>query len=366
MAQRTGRLFLGCRVTETDAGRGDPSSEGLPHSLPALDGLALVTGATGFVGAAVAAAAVSAGASVRVLARPGGDRRNLAGLPVAVAEGDLNDPGSVGRALADCRYLFHVAADYRLWVRDERPMLQANVVGTRTVMELALAAGVERIVHTSSVATLGHRADLAPADETSRPTLADMVGAYKRSKFLAEEEVSRLVAERGLPAVIASPAAPVGPGDLKPTPTGRMILEAASGRAPAYVDTGLNIVHVEDVARGHLLALARGRIGERYVLGGDNLSLREVLSVVAEVAGRRPPRLRLPIGGLMPVAAVAEALAGVTGRTPFLTRDELRMARHRMFFSSMKAERELGYTHRPAREAIVDAVAWYRANGFLR
>ncbi len=283
-----------------------------------------------------------------------------------VAEGDLGDRASLERALEGCRFLFHVAADYRLWVRDEGPMLRANVEGTRSLMELALAAGVERIVYTSSVAVLGHPADGTSADEATPATLADMIGPYKRSKFLAEVEVRRLVAERGLPAVIASPAAPVGPGDLKPTPTGRMILEAARGRAPGYVDSGLNIVHVEDVARGHLLALAHGRIGERYVLGGDNLSLREVLSLVAETAGRRAPRFRLPIGGLMPVAAAAEALAGVTGRTPFLTRDELRMARHRMFFSSAKAERELGYTHRPAREAVADAVAWYRANGFLR
>jgi dihydroflavonol-4-reductase len=350
-------------VTEAAQDHGDRSSGA---AVPALDGLALVTGATGFVGAAVAAAVAAAGASVRVLARPGSDRRNLEGLPVVVAEGDLGDPASLGRALAGCRYLFHVAADYRLWVPDERPMLRANVEGTRSIMELALAAGVERILHTSSVAALGHRTDGAPADETAQATVADMVGAYKRSKLLAEEEVRRLVAEQGLPAVIASPAAPMGPGDRKPTPTGRMIIEAAAGRAPAYVDTGLNIVHVHDVAKGHVLALARGRIGERYVLGGDNLSLREVLSLVAVAAGRRPPLFRLPIGGLMPAAAVAEALASVTGRTPFLTRDELRMARTRMFFTSAKAERELGYTHRPAREAIADAVAWYRANGFLR
>ncbi len=352
-------------MTEAAPVPGVPPSEGVPSSVPALDGLALVTGATGFVGAAVAAEVAAAGASVRVLARPGSDRRNLAGLPVAVAEGDLGDPASLERALAGCRFLFHVAADYRLWVQDERPMLRANVEGTRSLMELALAAGVERIVYTSSVAVLGHPADGTPADETTASTLADMVGPYKRSKFLAEAEVRRLVAERGLPAVIASPAAPVGPGDLKPTPTGRMILAAASGRAPGYVDTRPQ--HRPCRGCGEGPSAGAGPRADRRALRPRRRQSQPARCLVGcgLAAGRRPPRLRLPIGGLMPVAAVAEALAGITGGTPFVTRDELRMARHRMFFSSAKAERELGYTHRPAREAIVDAVAWYRANGFL-
>ena len=343
------------------------SMAGEPLTEPVeIEGRTLVTGGTGFVGAAVAAALARAGAQVRVLARASSDRRNLDGLPVEVVTGDLRDKELLERAVAGCRYLFHVAADYRLWVPDPQAMLAANVEGTRAVMEAALAAGVERVVHTSSVATLGHEPDDRPADEATPSSLDDMVGPYKRSKFLAEAEVRRLVAERGLPAVIVNPSAPIGPGDRKPTPTGRMVVEAAAGRAPAYIDTGLNVVHVGDVARGHLLALTRGRIGERYILGGDNLTLAEILSLCARAGGKAPPKIRLPIGAMVPVAVAAEAFARLTGKTPLVTRDELAMARTRMFFSSAKAERELGYTHRPAAEAVRDAVAWFRANGHLR
>src|SRR5229473_3592945 len=272
-------------------------------SLP--PGLCLVTGATGFVGSAVARALLGAGHEVRVLARPASDRRNLADLPVEVAEGSMEDAPSLARAVAGCRYLFHVAADYRLWVPDPAPMFRANVEGTRILMRAALDAGVERVVYTSSVATLG----LVPegsADEETPSNLEDMIGPYKRSKFQAEEVVRNLVVRRRLPAVIVNPSTPVGPRDLKPTPTGRLILEAASGRMPAFVDTGLNLVHVEDVAAGHLLAAERGRIGERYILGGENLSLAAILAEVASLSGRRPPRLRLPLRPLMPVAWVAE------------------------------------------------------------
>ena len=326
----------------------------------------LVTGATGFVGTAVARQLVARGEAVRVLARPGSDRRNIADLDVEVAEGDLCDRASLERALTGCRALFHVAADYRLWVPRPDQIYEANVAGTRRLMEAAAEAGVERIVYTSSVATLGLSPDGTPADEDTPVTLADMIGHYKRSKFLAEEEVKALVREAGLPAVIVNPSTPVGPRDIKPTPTGRMIVQAAAGKMPAFVDTGLNVVHVDDVAAGHLLAYERGEVGERYVLGGENLALREILGEIARVCGRRPPRLRIPHDIVLPVAYAAEAWARLAGGgEPFVTVDGVRMARKRMFFSSAKAERQLGYRARPAAEALRDAIDWFRAAGAL-
>lgn len=322
----------------------------------------LVTGATGFVGSAVARALLARGHAVRVLARPRSDRRNLAGLAVEVAEGDLTDPDSLARAVSGCRHVFHVAADYRLWVPDPAAMMRANVEGTRALLRAAGAAGVERIVHTSSVAALGLTRDGTPADETTPVTEDALIGPYKRSKYLAEQAVLEM-ARGGLPVVIVNPSTPVGPRDIKPTPTGRLIADAASGRMPAYLDTGLNVVHVDDVAEGHLLALERGRIGERYILGGENLPLAALLALVAEMAGRRPPLLRLNEAVLWPVALVSEGLARVAGIEPLVTRDHLRMARKKMFFSSAKAEAELGYRHRPAREAVAEAVAWFRAHG---
>jgi dihydroflavonol-4-reductase len=333
--------------------------------MPLTPGLALVTGATGFVGAAVARALLAAGHEVRVLARPSSDRRNLAGLDVAVAEGSLEDAASLGRAVAGCRYLFHVAADYRLWVPDPAAMFRANVDGTRELMLAALGAGVERIVYTSSVATLGLIKD-GIADEAAPSGEADMIGPYKRSKFLAEQVVSELVAGRGLPAVIVNPSTPVGPGDLKPTPTGRIVVEAAKGKMPGYVDTGLNIVHVDDVAAGQLLAAERGRVGERYILGGDNLSLVDILGEVARAVGRRPPALKIPYAVVLPIAAGAEMMARITGREPFTTLDGVRMSRKKMYFSSAKAMRELGYAPRPAKDAIADAIVWFEANGYLQ
>ncbi|MEE8187841.1 MAG: hopanoid-associated sugar epimerase [Kiloniellales bacterium] len=326
----------------------------------------LVTGATGFVGSAVARALLARGEAVRVLARPGGDRRNLAGLSVELAEGDLHDRASLERACHGCDALYHVAADYRFWVPKPEEIYEANVGGTRRLMEAASAAGVARIVYTSSVATLGLNPDGSPADEETPSGLSHMIGHYKRSKFLAEEEVKRLVREQGLPAVIVNPSTPIGPRDIKPTPTGRLIVEAASGRIPAFVDTGLNIVHVDDVAAGHLLAFERGRLGERYLLGGQNMALREILAEVARLCGRRPPRLRLPHGLVLPVAYAAEAWARLSrGGEPFVTLDGLRMARKRMFFSSAKAESELGYKSRPPQEALGDAVHWFREAGYL-
>jgi dihydroflavonol-4-reductase len=325
---------------------------------------ALVTGGTGFVGSAVIRALLTAGASVVALVRANGDRRNLDGLPVDLREGRLEDAASLERALAGCTALFHVAADYRIWVPDPAAMHRVNVEGTSDLMRAALRAGVRRVVYTSSVATLGLRADGQPADEATPVALADMIGPYKRSKFLAEEEVRRLVTEAGLPAVIVNPSTPIGPRDIKPTPTGRIIVEAASGRMPAYVDTGLNLVHVDDVAAGHLLAFGRGRIGERYVLGGEDLGLAEMLAVIAELCGRRKPLVRLPRAAIYPIAIAAEAVARLTGREPFVTLDALRMAKKKMFFSSAKARRDLGYQTRPARQALHDALVWFRAAGY--
>jgi dihydroflavonol-4-reductase len=320
----------------------------------------LVTGASGFVGAAVVRALLAQGRQVRVLLRPSSDRRNIAGLAVETRLGALEDAASLAEAVAGCGALFHVAADYRLWVRDPAPMYAANVEGTRRLMQAALRAGVERIVYTSSVATLGIRSDGGSADETTPSTLADMIGPYKRSKFLAEEAVTDMVRRDRLPAVIVNPSTPIGPRDVKPTPTGRMIVEAASGKMPAYVDTGLNLVHVDDVAEGHLLAERQGRLGERYILGGENLTLAEILGRIAALVGRKPPTIRIPIPAIFPIAAMAELAGRITGKEPFVTFDGLRMARKKMFFSSAKAERELGYRARPAEQGLADAVAWFR------
>ncbi len=323
-------------------------------------GPTLLTGATGFVGSAVLRVLLARGHDVRALVRPGSDRRNLDGLAVQPVEGDLTDPASLARAMAGCRYLLHVAADYRIWVPDPAAMLRANVDGTRALMLAALDAGVERVVYCSSVAALGLTKDGTAAGETTPVSEESVVGIYKKSKFRAGLAVLDLVRTHGLAAVIVNPAAPVGPRDIKPTPTGKMIADAAAGRMPAYVDTGLCVVHVDDVAEGHLLALEHGRIGEQYILGGENLTLRALLELVAQEAGRRPPRVRLSPGLLWPLALGCEAAARLTGVAPLVTRDHLRMARKTMFFSSAKAIAELGYRPRPAREAVRDAVAWFR------
>jgi dihydroflavonol-4-reductase len=323
----------------------------------------LVTGATGFVGSAVARALAARGHRVRALVRPTSDRRNLDGLDVEAVTGDLTDTASLAAAVQGCRYVFHVAADYRIWVPDAEAMLRANEGGTRNVMLAALGAGVERVVYCSSVAALGLNADATPADEDTPVSEASVVGIYKKSKYRAEQAVLRLVRERGLPAVVVNPSAPVGPRDIKPTPTGKMIADAVTGRMPAYVDTGLNIVHVDDVAAGHVLALERGRIGERYILGCENLSLAELLALVDQATGQPTRRARLPRELLWPLAVGCESWAKLAGGNPLVTRDHLRMAGKKMFFSSAKAMSELGYTPRPARLAVADAVAWFRAQG---
>lgn len=310
-------------------------------------------------------ALLNRGRAVRVLVRPESNRRNIVGLDVEVVTGDLTKRASLVRAMRGCVALYHVAADYRLWVPRPEEMYEANEAGTRRIMEAALEAGIEQIVYTSSVATLGLRADGRPADEDTPSSLKDMIGHYKRSKFLAEQEVKKLIREEGLRAVIVNPSTPVGPRDVKPTPTGRLIVNALAGKMPAYVDTGLNIVHVDDVAEGHVLAMERGRIGQRYILGGENLTLSEILERLATIGGRKPPRIRLPHGLVMPLAHVSEAWARLTGaKNPMLTKDGVKMARKHMFFTSRKAMEELDYRPRPAIEALRDAARWFRENNY--
>jgi dihydroflavonol-4-reductase len=323
----------------------------------------LVTGASGFLGSAIAAALRVGGHDIRVLARPSSPRTNLNPADTLCA-GDLRDRASLAAALKGVRYLFHAAADYRLWARDPEEIARNNLEGTRLIMEEALSAGVERIVYTSSVATL-KLIEGASATEDGPLAEGEGIGAYKRSKVVAERLVEAMVQRDGLPAVIVNPSTPIGPRDVRPTPTGRIIVEAASGRMPAFVETGLNLAHVDDVAAGHLAALDRGRIGERYILGGDNVYLAEMLADIARLVGRRPPTVKLPRTLLYPIAYGAEVLASLRGVEPFITMDGLRMARHHMFFDDSKARHELGYVSRPYREGLADAIAWFRTHGHL-
>ncbi len=326
----------------------------------------LITGASGFVGSAVLRKLIERGHEVRALVRPSSERRNLEGLPVHIVEGDLMAPETLKPAVEGCKGVFHVAADYRLWAPDPSGMFAANVDGTRAIMAAALEVGVERIVYTSSVATLGLLPGGQPADEDTPVRFEDMIGPYKQSKFLAEAEVRALVETEKLPAVIVNPSTPIGPRDIKPTPTGRMIVEAASGRMPAYVDTGLNVVHVDDVAEGHVLAFEKGEVGERYILGGENLPLNEILSTIAGITGGKAPRWRIPHGLVLPVAYGAEAWTRLTGGSePFVTVDGLRMARKKMFFSHGKASQALGYAPGPVIDAFADAIRWFRDQGYL-
>jgi dihydroflavonol-4-reductase len=309
----------------------------------------VITGASGFIGSAVARSLIEEGFRVRALVRPGSRRDHLIASSVEIVEGSIADPVSVRAAIASSRYLVHVAADYRLWARDPSEIFAANLGGTRVVMEEAKRANVERVVYTSSVATVQPAKDGTPADERA---------------IMAEGLVREMIAQ-GLPAVIVNPATVIGPRDARPTPTGKIIIAAAMGRIPAFVDTGLNLVHVDDVARGHVAALRRGRIGERYILGGENVRFGRMLTDIAALSGRRPPRLRIPWYTALPVAWVAEATSRFTGREPLATLEGVRHARERMFFSTTKAEQELDVRARPYREALADALAWFRSAGYL-
>jgi len=324
----------------------------------------LVTGATGFLGSAVMLCLLKAGHDVRLLVRPNSDRRNIDNLPVEISEGDLRDHHSLEKAVSGCDYLFHVAADYRLWVPDPQTMYDINVQGTKALIIAAANAGLKRIVYTSSVAALGLTADGTPADENTSVTLEQINGYYKRSKFVAEQTVHELTTQHQLPLVIVNPSTPIGPRDIRPTPTGRIVLDTLHDKMPAYVNTGLNIAHVDDIAQGHLLACEKGKTGERYILGGHNMTLLEVLETLDDIIGRRKKRVNLPTNLMLPIAWIMEKIAAVTHKEPRATLDSIRMAKKMMFFSSEKAIRDLGYQTRPARLALEDAVKWYQENGY--
>lgn len=318
--------------------------------------VAFVTGASGFVGSAVVRLLLDRGEHVRALMRAGSDHANLAGLDVEIVTGDLCDPASLAAGARGAASVYHVAADYRLWARRDGEIFRANVGGTDNVLRAGAEAGAARIVYTSSVCTLGVRDDGVPADESTPVEEKMMIGAYKISKYQAEEKAREWVA-RGAPVVIVNPSTPIGPRDIKPTPTGLMVKQGALGQMPAYVNTGLNFVHVDDVARGHLLAHDLGRIGERYILGGYNLSLRSLLWLIADLVGRPPPETEIPRLAIYPIAVIAEAISRITGRAPLATVNGVRLAKKLMYFSSAKAQSEIGYTFRPLRETLYEAIA---------
>ncbi|MFM7083854.1 MAG: hopanoid-associated sugar epimerase [Hyphomicrobium sp.] len=324
-----------------------------------------LTGGAGFVGSAVARELLSSGFKVRALIRKESPRKNLEGLSLEIIEGDIKDHNSVLEVMRGVQYVFHVAADYRLWAPNPNDIIQNNVDGTRTVMMAALHAKIQKVIYTSSVATINIPLNKTVTDETEILHEKEAIGAYKKSKVLAEGVVSELVKKQGLPAIIVNPSTPIGPRDIRPTPTGRIIIEAALGRMPAFVDTGLNIVHVDDVARGHLQALVKGRIGERYILGGENMTLAEMLKKIANLTGRQGPFLRLPHYLLYPVAYASQITARISGKEPFATIDGLRMAKKHMYFSSKKAEQQLGYKVRSASIAIEDALQWFKSAGYI-
>lgn len=327
--------------------------------------IVFLTGASGFVGSAVARELLSLGFKVRAFIRKNSPRKNLEGLSLDVFEGDLGDFNSIVRAMSGTQYVFHVAADYRLWSPDPNQIIRSNTEGTRNVMLSALSNGIKKIVYTSSVATLRLKDNKEMSDETDILKSEEAIGAYKKSKVLAEQIVLELIESKRLPAIIVNPSTPIGPRDIRPTPTGRIIIESALGRIPAYVNTGLNIVHVDDVARGHILAFKKGRFGERYILGGENMKLAEILKIISSITGRRPPLFRLPRYVVYPFAYASQLSARLTGKEPFATIDGLRMAKKNMFFSSQKAEHELGYKARSAYLAIQEACDWFKKAGYI-
>lgn len=324
---------------------------------------ALVTGATGFVGGAVARALVRSGVDVRVLARAESDLQNLEGLNVERVVGDLRDPASLRQSLIGCQHLYHVAAHYALWAKDARIFYDINVTGTRNLLEAASAAGIERTVYCSTIGAIGLPPDGGLGNEDTPVSLAQMTGHYKRSKYLAEQEVLKF-AKQGLPVVIVNPSAPVGTGDVRPTPTGQVIIDFMTGRMPAYIETGMNIVDVDDVAIGHLLAMQKGRQGERYILGCRNLMLREVFEILARLTGIKPPSLRLPRLAILPLAYFNQWLANLTGRPPRIPLEGVRMAKYKMHYDCSKAIRELGLPQTPPEIALEKAVRWFRDHGY--
>lgn len=324
----------------------------------------LVTGANGFVGSAVVRCLLAAGHEVRAFVRPNSDRRNLIKLPIETIEGDLSDVTSIKRAVASCDSLFHVAADYRLWVPNPSIMYDVNVNGTKSLILESAEAGMDRMVYTSSVATLGLNPNSLPADEETPSNLASIAGHYKRSKFLAEQLVQELVREHQLPLVTVNPSTPIGPRDVKPTPTGRIVLDTLRGKMPAYVDTGLNVAHVDDIAYGHLLAYRFGKPGERYILGGDNMTLLQILQTIDELTCKPTKRRSIPVKLMLPIAHTMEVIARITKTEPRATVDSIHMAKKKMFFTSAKAERELGYQSRPAVHAIQDAIDWFKSANY--
>jgi dihydroflavonol-4-reductase len=324
----------------------------------------LVTGATGFLGSHVARQLAERGHEVRVLIRPSSDLRALEGFAAERCVGDLRDPASLTRALDGVRRVFHVAADYRLWARDPQEIYESNVNGTKNLLEAAGKAGVEKFLYTSTVATIAVPRKIGLPDESVKTSVGEMIGHYKRSKFEAEQCALR-AAESGMPVVIVNPTTPVGPGDWKPTPTGKIVLDFLNGRMPGYVDTGLNFVPVEDCAAGHLLAAERGRIGERYILGGRNLTLKQVLDMLAAITGRKSPRWKFPHAVAYMAGCVDAAVSKIAGREPQIPLEGVRMARHKMFVDVSKAPRELGYSFGPIEDALARAVRWYETNGYV-
>jgi len=322
-----------------------------------------VTGATGFIGASIVRELLKDGREVRALVREGSDTSNLAGLDIELWRGDLLDRDSLRHGLKGCSALYHAAADYRLWTRDPQQMYRINVEGTRAVLDAALENGLARVVYTSSVGTLGNPGDGTPGAEDTPVALADMVGHYKKSKFLAEREAERFVS-RGLDLVIVNPSTPVGPLDIKPTPTGKIIVDFLNRKMPAYLDTGLNIIAVEDCARGHILAEQKGRGGEKYILGNTNLTLRDIFGLLEEITGLAAPRVRLPYTPILLAAYVNEGIARITGKEPLIPLAGVQMAAKFMFFDSAKAVRELGLPQTPVKDALERAVEWFRDNGY--
>lgn len=323
----------------------------------------LVTGANGFLGSAVMRCLLKEGHDVKVIVRKGSDRRNIENLPIEVVEGDLRDVTSLKSAVKNCDNLFHVAADYRLWVPDPETMYDINVKGTKDLILAAAEAGVSRMVYTSSVATLGLNSDGTPANEDTPSNIETIAGHYKRSKFAAEQTVKQLIDDHQLPIVIVNPSTPIGPRDVRPTPTGRIVVDTLLGRMPAYVNTGLNVAHVDDIAYGHLLAHKKGEIGERYILGGENLTLLQILEIIDSINNKPVKRISLPISLMLPIAWIMERVSMITNKEPRATIDSIRMASKLMFFSSDKAKSKLGYQYRPATEALDDAVIWFKENG---